>query len=146
MNEEQIAQLTDKTSLNNLMEYATRLGREDIYRAAFKQLCSLSTIDINDPLERDFQKVLAAYEALLKEKNGRNTRATYFRRKVDNKGLIDALTEWALGGETEGFNLLIEKGMAELTAEYLLILHPEQFPENAVTAARKRLGDAGTKV
>ena len=80
MDKENITKITDATSLRNLMENANRLDRQDVYWLAFKQLCSLEGMSLNDPLEREFYDVLNAYEELLTEKNGRTTKATRTRR------------------------------------------------------------------
>ncbi len=53
--------------------------------------------------------------------------------------MAQCLIDWALGSPTEGFKLLIEKGLPELTAEYLVVKYAKRFPEEAVQAARERL-------
>ena len=100
-------------------------------------------MSIDEPLERDFYDVLNAYEELLTEKNGRTTKASRTRQKLKNKGVEQCLIDWALGPPTEGFKLLIEKGLAELTAEYLVVKHKGRFPSEVLEAAKKRLLDFG---
>jgi len=139
-----IAQITDEKALRNLMGNARRLGREDAYWLAFRRLCALEGMRLDDPLERDFYDVLNAYEELLTEKNGRTTKANRTRQKLRNKGLKQCLIDWALGPPTDGFKLLIEKGLAELTAEHLVVKYESRFPSPVVAAARARLHDAGT--
>lgn len=141
MEPEQIAKMTDKTGLRNLMKNARRGDREDMYWLAFKQLCSLEGMKLDDPLERDFYDVLNAYEELLTEKNGRTTRATRTRRKLENKGVRQCLNDWALGPPTDGFKLLKDKGLKELTAEYLVLKYSDQFPPETIESARERLSD-----
>ena len=46
---------------------------------------------------------------------------------------------WALGEPTDGFRLLVEKGLPELTAEFLVVKYATRFPEAAVDAARERM-------
>ena len=60
-----------------------------------------------------------------------------------NKGVEQCLIDWALGAPTDGFKLLIEKGLPELTAEYLVVKYEKRFPQRAVEAARRRLTDLG---
>jgi hypothetical protein len=79
----------------------------------------------------------------LTEENGRTTRANRTRQKLKNRGIEQCLIDWALGPPTEGFKLLIDKGLAELTAEYLVVKHNRVFPPHVVDAARRRLRDAG---
>lgn len=68
-----ISEYTDATDLRNVMANAKRLERDDVWREAFLRLCELEGMDQTDPLHRDFYEVLAAYEELLTEKNGRKT-------------------------------------------------------------------------
>ena len=136
-----IAQMTDRAGLRNLMDNAKRLGRDDIYWAAFKRSCALEGIVHDDPLTRDFYNVLNAYEGLLTQKHGRTTKATRTRQKLARAGVEQCLIDWALGSPTEGFKLLIEKGLPELTAEFLVVKYETRFPEGAVKAARERLSE-----
>ena len=139
MDPAKIEQMADRGALRNLMGNAKRLERDDIYWLAFKRLCSLEGMAYDDPLERDFYDVLNAYEELLTEKHGRTTKASRTRQKLKNKGVEQCLIDWALGDPTDGFKLLVEKGLPQLTAEYLVVKHATRFPEAAVEAARDRL-------
>ena len=143
MDASKIAQMSDKEALRNLMQNARRLDRDDIYWQAFRRLCSLEGMIYGDPLERDFYDVLNAYEELLTLKHGRTTKASRTRQKLANKGVEQCLIDWALGAPTDGFKLLIEKGLPELTAEYLVVKYKKRFPQRAVEAARRRLTDHG---
>ena len=139
MDPSKIAQMTDAKALRNLMDNARRLEREDIYWHAFKRLCALEGVVYDDPLVRDFYNVLNAYEELLTEKHGRTTKANRTRQKLKNKGVEQCLIDWALGPATDGFKLLLDKELPELTAEHLVVKYQERFPSRAVEAARRRL-------
>jgi hypothetical protein len=137
-----ISEYTDQTALRNLMQNAKRLKRGEVWQKAFRRLCELEGSNQADPLHRDFYATLRAYEELLTEKNGRTTRART-RQKLRNKGVIQCLEDWATSsGPTEGFNLLINSGLSELTGEYLVIKYADRFSESAVAAAKARLEKA----
>jgi hypothetical protein len=86
--------------------------------------------------------MLAAYERLLTEKNGRTTQASRTRQKLRNKGVIQCLEDWSLADKpTDGFQLLIANGLETLTGEYLVMKYPESFSLKAVEAAKKRLAN-----
>lgn len=142
MDREKIAQIDDPSSLRALMSNARRLNREDIYWEAFRRLCSIEGQGSNSPLERDFYHVLNAYEELLTQKNGRTTKANRTRQKLARKGVKQCLMDWATGAPTEGFKLLVQKGLKELTAEYLVIKYASQFPTAVVDSAQRRLAEA----
>ncbi len=143
MDASKIAQLADRDALRNLMENARRLDRDDVYWQAFRRLCSLEGMQYDDPLDRDFYDVLNAYEELLTLKHGRTTKAARTRQKLANKGVEQCLMDWALGPPTDGFKLLIDKGLLELTAEFLVVKYESRFPPPVVEAAQKRLSEAG---
>jgi hypothetical protein len=146
----------DATKLKTPEECRTVMQRArdrelpEVYNAVFKRLCELvgsAHDEPSDPLVRDFYETLAAYEQLLTEKNGRNTAASRTRQKIDNKGVHQSLIEWTRGRvETNGFKLLVEKGLPEFTGEYLVVRYANRFPEDVVALARSRLSMHGISI
>lgn len=135
-----IESYADPGQLRTLMQNARRMGREDIWRQAFDQLCSLEGAGLADPLERAFYRTLAAYEELLTEKNRRVTRASRTRLKLKSKGVVQCLEDWARSKEApESFGLLVANGMVELTGEQLVLTYPDRFSAEAVAGATARL-------
>jgi hypothetical protein len=119
----------------------TILSKPD--QEAFRRLCALDGIDQTDPLHCDFYETLAADEELLTEKNERKTRASRTRQKLKNKGVVQCLEDWAVGSaRTEGFELLVENGMVELTGEYLVLKYPAPSSACACRPFRSRLASA----
>jgi len=138
-----ISGYTDPAALRTLMTNAKRLGRDDIWREAFRKLCSLEGADQTDPLHRDFYQTLAAYEQLLTQKNGRATRASRTRLKLKSKGVVQCLEDWALSkAPSEGYELLMANGLPEMTGESLVLKYPEQFSEAVIAAAKARMAAA----
>jgi hypothetical protein len=126
-----------------VMRRAQEKQLPDVYNAVFKRYCELTGAandDPSDPLIADFYKTLAAYEQLLTEKNERNTTASRTRRKISNKGVHQSLIEWTRGkAETNGFKLLVNRGLPEFTGEYLVVRYADRFPEDVVSLAKDRL-------
>jgi hypothetical protein len=135
-----VAAYTVVADLRTLMTNAKRLGRDDVWRDAFRRLCALEAADQTDPLHRDFYETMGAYEYLLTEKNGRATRASRTRLMVKNKGVVQCLEEWAKAKKpTEGYELLMANGLADLTGEHLVLKYPDQFSAEAIAAAKTRI-------
>jgi hypothetical protein len=138
-----VSKLKSLTECRTVMGRARKLGRAEVYDAVFRRMCELvgsKNDDPNDPLVRDFYETLAAYEQLLTERNGRNTPASRTRQKITNKGVHQSLVEWTKGSaETEGFKLLVDAGMPEYTAEYLVARYAERFPADVASLAQQRL-------
>jgi hypothetical protein len=126
-----------------VMERAKNRNLPEVYNAAFRRFCELVATahdDPSDPLVCEFYKTLAAYEQLLTEKNGRNTPASRTRQKITKKGIQQSLIEWTCAREaTDGFKLLIAKGLPEYTGEYLVAKHHNRFPKDVVATAKSRL-------
>lgn len=138
-----VKNLKSVAQCRTVMQRAKEQGRLDVYEAVFRCMCALvgsENDNPNDPLVRDFFETLAAYEQLLTEKNDRNTLASRTRQKIANKGVHLSLIEWTRGStETEGFKLLVDAGMPEYTAEYLVVRYAGRFPADVVTLAEERL-------
>jgi hypothetical protein len=132
------------------MQRARDRNLPEVYNAVFKRLCELvgsANDDPSDPLVCDFYKMLAAYEQLLTEKNGRNTAASRTRQKIHNKGVHQSLIEWTRSNaETNGFKLLVDKGLPEYTGEYLVVRYSDRFSEDVVALARIRLSAHGITI
>jgi hypothetical protein len=142
-----INKLKTPDECRTVMQRARDRNLQEVYDAAFRRLCALvgtANDDPSDPLVRDFYETLAAYEQLLSEKNGRNTSAARTRQKIANKGVHQSLIEWTRGKvETNGFKLLVEKGLPEYTGEYLVVRYADRFPADVVVLARSRLTEHG---
>ena len=62
------------------------------------------------------------------------------RLKAKNKGVVHCLEEWATSKTpSEGYEILVAKGLSELTGEHLVLKYPEQFSPRAVAAAKARV-------
>jgi hypothetical protein len=130
----------DTDELRQLIVNAKRLGRPEIIDEAFRRICELEGRRYDDPLERDFYAGLAAYEEILREKHGRKQPAARTRKKLKNKTFIQCMEDWGRAtAPTEGFRILVDKEMPELTAEYLLCQYASRFTPKAVQRAKDRL-------
>jgi len=145
-----VSKLKTPEDCRTVLQRAREKNLPDVYNAVFRRFCELvgtENNDPSDPLIRDFYETLAAYEQLLTEKNGRTTAASRTRQKIDNKGVHQSLIEWTRGkAETNGFKLLVEKGLPEFTGEYLVVRYADRFPNDVVELARKRLAEHCIKI
>ncbi|MEQ9329672.1 MAG: hypothetical protein RJQ21_20485 [Rhodospirillales bacterium] len=101
-------------------------------------------MDINDLLESDLHSMLTRCDELVTAKNGRTIKASRTRQKLNNKSVVECLEDWAVASTpTEGFQLLVQAGLVELTGEYLVLKYPEKFTTRAIDHARRRLKEVG---
>jgi hypothetical protein len=118
----------DKTKLRNWMANAKRLGRNDVYQAAVRQLCRVEGRNIEDPLEAEFAAVMRALEEALTEESGRTKRLSRTRQKLNRVGVRQTLADLALKPQQSlGFMKLLEFNMADMSAEALILKHRHQF-------------------
>ncbi len=91
-------------------------------------------------VERDALQVICAYEAVLKNRNGKKTRATRTWQMIKKHGLVQAI-ERAVDRETDtmGFKALTEMGMQDWTFESLVLRHPDSFSPNAVSRCQEKM-------
>ena len=86
----------DKDKLRNWMKNAKRLGRDDVYRDALRQLCRIEGRNIDDPLESEFAVVMRALEEAMTQEAGRTKRLSRTRQKLDRVGVPQTLADLTL--------------------------------------------------
>ncbi|MBY3040023.1 hypothetical protein [Rhizobium laguerreae] len=139
-NQFDFSKITTIKAARNLMTNALKHSRYDLYQGAFRRLCEIEGKDHDDPVVVKFWQAIAAVEQILFEKHGRIVRAARTRKKVKEKGEIACLIDWALGKhETDGFQMLAEKGLIDKTGEFIVTSYPDRFAPEVVEAAAQRL-------
>lgn len=114
--------------------------RPDLYEKAFRQLAKVEGKNVDDPIEVEFWKAVAALEQIYLEESGRRKRASRIRAKVEKDGVRETLAYLALKKEaSDGFVYLAEAGLAELTAEHIIVRFAGEFSDLVVEAAKHRL-------
>jgi hypothetical protein len=134
----------DKDKLRNWMANAKRMGREDVYQDAFRQLCRVDGRNVDDPLAAEFASIMRALEEALSQEAGKTRRLSRTRQKLDRVGVRQTLADLALKPQPSvGFLKLVEFGMADMSAEALILKYPNEFAPDVIAAARERLEKAG---
>ena len=126
----------DRAKLRNWMDNAKRMGRQDVYQIALRQLCRVEGRNIDDPLESEFAIVMRALEEALTQEAGKTKRLNRTRQKLGRAGVRKTLSDLALKTTPSvGFLKLVEFGMADMSAES----HSEI--SRAVRTGYRRSGD-----
>jgi len=126
------------------MQNARRLGNNEAFRAGFRRYCELRGVDSDSDLEGDVLAAIAAFEQVRSEARGRTVVASRTRQKLARDGAIKLVEDLAIRPvAAEGFDTLIEAGLWDFTFEALVLKHKKLFSETTITAARKRLSEAG---
>lgn len=141
---ESISQCTDTDKLRSWINNARHKNANDVAEAAFRRLISLVPSEEPGTVEHDFWQTIHAFEYALSEERGKTILLSRTRQKIGRVGIVQTLQDWALGKKsTDGFDMLIERGMPELTGEAIILRHPDVFDEDTQAAARERLKQAG---
>ena len=75
------------------------------------------------------------------------TENTRIRQKAKRLGVSKTIEDLASAtSESDGFKMLIQRGMPELTAEAVVVRHADRFSPAVVEAARSRLAAAEAAV
>jgi hypothetical protein len=138
-----ISRKTDPDELRLLMARAKEKGIKEVHEAAFRRLVEVLPTAAPGTIEHDFWKSITAFEEILTAERGRTTRLGRTRQKVQRVGVAQTLSDWATGGASQGFDMLIDLGLPELTGEAVVLRHSDHFEHAVVTAARERLHGAG---
>ena len=91
-------------------------------------------------VELELLKALYAYEEVLTEKNKKTTRASRTWQMIKKYGIIIA-AERAVDRpiEPNGYKVLVQMGMQDLTFESVIVRYPDAFNEGVVVRAQDRL-------
>lgn len=138
-----VALMTDADRLRNLMKNAKKRGEKDVEHAAFLRLVAVQPQEKPGSVEHSFWMTIYAFEEILREERGKTVRLSRTRQKIARVGERQTLIDFALDSSpTDGFKMLIERNLPQLTGEAIVLKHSGEFDPKIVDAARKRLEDA----
>ena len=142
-----IEKCDDPAALRRFMKNAKQRGGDDVYDAAFQRLITVQPSVQVGTIAHDIWRTIYAFEELLKEERGKTVRLTRTRQKIQKDGEIKTATDLTLKKTpSDGFRMLKERGMLELSFEALVLARAEHFPSNVVEAARARLEAEGMDI
>lgn len=140
--DKRIQRLDTLKKCENFAKNATERGRPDLAKEARQRAVQLRAQEhgAQSVAEKEALQAVYAYEDLLTNKNGRNTRASRTWQMIKRHGIIEAV-ERAVKRDavTQGYTMLVEMGLEEHAFEAVILRYPEVFSEEAVRVSRTRL-------
>lgn len=141
---EVIEATNDVNKLRNWIDNARREKAGNVEAAAIKRLVEVNALTNhdapNDPLVLDFWKSITALEFALSDERNKTTRLGRTRQKIKRVGVKRTLEDLTMSTTpSEGFYLLRDRNMTEMSAEAVVLRHQEQFDEAVLKAAQSRL-------
>lgn len=138
-----ISRCDDAVKLRLLIKNAKAQNNGVVESTAFRRLIALVPSAQPGSVEHDFWQTIHAFEESLSEERGKTTRLMRTRQKVQRVGVVKTLQDWAVDKkETDGFAMLLARGMPEMTGEAIVLRHPAHFDEETRAKARTKLENA----
>lgn len=140
--DERVKKIKTPEACEKFIKNALRLGHPELALEAQRRAIELRAESHSavTQAEKESLQAIYAYEQLLTEKNGRRTRATRTWQMIDRHGIIESVNRVvARKDDAQGYKLLKEKSMEDLSFEAVVIRHPQVFSEEAVEYSKRRI-------
>lgn len=134
----------DPVKLRQICANARTMGNQNVEDAASLRLYQILPAAEPGTFEHDVWKSIHALEHSLTTERGKTTRLQRTRNSITDKGELETVAGLLNKKKaSEGFGMLVERGMPELTFEELALRHPDRFSAEQLESARARLKDVG---
>lgn len=136
-----VAKCTDPKQLRQIARNAHEKGEETVRRAAQLRLYEVLPSEEPGTLEYDVWQSIHALEGELTHERGKTTRLTRTRQKIGRDGEEGTVAALVLGKVSDGFRMLVERDMPQLTFEAVALRHVGRFDDRVIQAAKQRLAE-----
>lgn len=145
-NQEYVETAKSPADCDSLIANASRAGNNELVLLTRRRKIVLqaATHGAAKQVEVEAWNGIYAIEEYRRSQGKKHWRATYTRRAIDNRnGDIVSTVDDAVcrAVPTDGFQEMIDAGLAEFLWERLVLRFPEQFSERAIEQARARLDE-----
>jgi hypothetical protein len=138
-----IERCDDPKKLQQIMHNARERGATVVRDAAFRRLCAVKPSAEPGTLEHAVWQSIFALEEVLRDERSKTTLLSRTRQKIGRDGEHKTVRDLVLKGASAGFDMLIERGMPDLTFEALALKFPTRFDADVIKASKARLEKAG---
>ncbi|MBD9640885.1 hypothetical protein IB277_31795 [Ensifer sp. ENS07] len=138
----------DPKSLRQIAANARQKGEMAVARVADLRLYEILPSEKPGSFEHDVWRSIHALEGTLTNERGKTTRLGRTRQKIARVGELETVKSLIVGAKkpSEGFSMLIERQMPELTFEAVALRHPDRFDDTMLNSAAVRLRSVGIEV
>ena len=145
-NQEYVDMAKTPTDCDNLIGNAERVGNSQLALLARKRKIVLQAAQhgATSQVEVEAWNGIYAIEEYRRSLGKQHWRANYTRRAIDNRNgdIVSTVDDTVCRAEpTDGFQEMIDAGLADFLWERLVLRFPEQFSARAIEQARSRLGE-----
>lgn len=136
----------DPKRLRTIAENADRNAAGDLARAARLRLYSVLPSEEPGTLGHEVWQSIYALEDTLKQERGKTVLLSRTRQKIQRVGEQGCVADLVTGSESEGFRMLLDRAMLDLTFEAVALRFPDRFSDQVLKSARARLAKVGYAV
>lgn len=133
----------DAKKLRQIAKNAEEKGVHELARAARLKLYSILPGEEPGTIEYAVWQSIFALEDVLKQERGKTIMLSRTRQKIGREGVTQCVADLVLGSASEGYRMLSERGMLELSFEAIVLEFSEKFGLPVIEAAQKRLAASG---
>ena len=138
-----IAGCEDVKQLKQIAKNARSHGEPEVCHAAELKLYAILPSAQPGTLEHDVWQSVYALEGALAAERGKTTLLARTRQKIARDGEQGTVADLVAGKVSDGFRMLLDRNMPELTFEAVALRHAAGFSEDVLTNAKSRLLDVG---
>ena len=134
-----IASCSNPNELRQVAKNARAKGEEEVRLAAQRRLYEVLPSEQPGTLEYDVWQSIYALEGELSDERGKTVRLSRTRQKITRDKEAKTVADLIMGSPSDGYRMLIDRNMQDLTFEAVALRHPDRFDEHVLDAARSRL-------
>lgn len=138
-----IASCADPEKLRQIAANAQKQGNEEVREAARRRLYEVLPVEKPGTLEYEVWQSIHALEDTLSDERDKTTRLARTRQKIKRDGEVRTVADLIMKRASNGFHMLIERNLPELTFEAVALRHPDRFESYVLEAALVRLQEVG---
>ena len=138
-----VASCDDPKKLRTIAANARNAGKVDLFKAAKLKLFSVLPSEAPGTLEYEVWQSIYALEDALKEERGKTVLLSRTRQKIKAQGEQKCVADLVCGKRSEGFDMLKERDMLDLSFEAVALRFPDRFEPEVLAAAEVRLEGVG---
>lgn len=134
---------SDAGKLRQIAANAEEKGVPELALAARRKLYSILPGEEPGTIEFDVWQSIHALEDVLTSERGKTLRLARTRQKISRDGIVPCVASLVTGKASDGFRMLEERDMLDLSFEAIALKYPDRFEPAVLDAARARLDAAG---
>ena len=138
-----VATCEDADKLRTIAVNAKSAGKDTLAQAAKRKLFSVMPSEAPGTLEYEVWQSIFALEDSLKDERGKTVLLSRTRQKIKAQGEQRCVSDLVCGKQSDGFNMLMDRDMLDLSFEAVALRFPDRFPNEVLSAARIRLEGVG---